>query len=233
MPKKWGVNDKKAEVQDKKKKEKESKRLQEQEQKEKEEWAETDKHVLKKMERKQKEQEKKEAALKRKQEKKDLYEKEMQELAKDAPAPRITQAEASKIKQDIIKETLAKVEPVPPKPVRTSEDSDEEDKLNPVPVNINHIRREEEERAREQGIKVVSASGLTDALAQLAVEEPDRHPEKRMKKAYEEYMDKMMPRVKVEYPGLKRSQYLQMIQKEWKNSPENPMNRPTLAYNEK
>ena len=53
----------------------------------------------------------------------------------------------------------------------------------------------------------------------------DEHPEKRMKAAYKAYEEKMMPEMKLQYPGLKRQQYLYKIFTMWKKSPENPMNQ--------
>lgn len=51
------------------------------------------------------------------------------------------------------------------------------------------------------------------------------HPEKRMKAAYKAYEEKMMPEMKILFPGLKRQQYLDKIFTSWKKSPENPMNQ--------
>lgn len=218
MPKKWGVNDKKQAAREKEKLQKEEKRLKAEEEKERKEWEETDKHALKKLERKQKAAEKKEAEQKRKLEKKELYEKEMKELGKGEKPPKITQYEAEKIKQQVIKETIKKAEP--PKDEWLQE-------------NVNRLKAAEEAKLAAEGVKLVSATGLAEAVEALTIDDPDRHPERRMKKAYEDYVDKMMPKIKAEYPGLKRSQYLNMIQKEWKTAPENPMNGPTIAYNSK
>ena len=229
MPKKWGVNDKKQAARDKEKREKEQKRAQEEEEKEHLEWKETDKHALKKLDRKQKAAEKKEAELKRKQEKKELYEKEMAELTKGMKEPKITQVEAQKIRQKVIDEAMGKEE-TKRKPRKNLDSSDEGE---PIHENLNRVRAEEEEKLASEGIKVVSATGLVNAVKVLAENEPDRHPERRMKKAFEEYSNKMLPKVKAEYPGLKRSQYLNMINKEWKSAPENPMNGNVIAYNAK
>ena len=38
-----------------------------------------------------------------------------------------------------------------------------------------------------------------------------------------------MPEYKVEYPNLKRRQYIEMIQKEFKKSPENPVYKQKMA----
>jgi hypothetical protein len=55
------------------------------------------------------------------------------------------------------------------------------------------------------------------------VDDFDKHPEKRMRNAWNIYFEKELPLFKIAYPNLKRSQYIQMIQKEFKTSPENPV----------
>ncbi len=72
----------------------------------------------------------------------------------------------------------------------------------------------------------VDASGMDAALGALSVAGDDNHPEKRMKALHKAFEEKMMPQMKEEYPGLKRSQYLEKIFAIWKKSPENPMNWP-------
>ena len=39
----------------------------------------------------------------------------------------------------------------------------------------------------------------------------DRHPEKRRKAAFERFKEEMLPKLKEEHPGLKRSQYLERL----------------------
>jgi|AntRauTorckE5430_2_1112549.scaffolds.fasta_scaffold13481_1 hypothetical protein len=74
----------------------------------------------------------------------------------------------------------------------------------------------------------IDASGIDSALANMKVAggSGDDHPEKRMKALHKAYEEQMMPEMKEQYPGLKRSQYLQKIFVLWKKSPENPMNWP-------
>ena len=48
---------------------------------------------------------------------------------------------------------------------------------------------------------------------------------RRMKAAYAAYLDAEMPTVKLERPGLKLSQYKDLIWKSWQKSPSNPMNQ--------
>ena len=48
---------------------------------------------------------------------------------------------------------------------------------------------------------------------------------RRMKAAYAAYLDAEMPRVKLDKPGLKLSQYKDMIWKSWQKSPSNPLHQ--------
>eukprot|EP00831_Metopus_contortus_P000934 TRINITY_DN10337_c0_g2_i1.p3 TRINITY_DN10337_c0_g2~~TRINITY_DN10337_c0_g2_i1.p3 ORF type:complete len:103 (-),score=25.17 TRINITY_DN10337_c0_g2_i1:101-409(-) len=91
------------------------------------------------------------------------------------------------------------------------------------------IRDRRRVHGREKGIELVSASGLEEAIKELTVDGPDRHPEKRMRKAWEDFVEARMGPLKVEFPGMKRSQYLNILQKEWKTSPENPVFKSKAA----
>eukprot|EP00553_Chaetoceros_curvisetus_P008576 CAMPEP_0204614126 /NCGR_PEP_ID=MMETSP0717-20131115/1933_1 /ASSEMBLY_ACC=CAM_ASM_000666 /TAXON_ID=230516 /ORGANISM="Chaetoceros curvisetus" /LENGTH=261 /DNA_ID=CAMNT_0051626723 /DNA_START=50 /DNA_END=835 /DNA_ORIENTATION=+ len=74
----------------------------------------------------------------------------------------------------------------------------------------------------------VAASGMDQALNALSIGggAVDEHPEKRMKALHKAFEERMMPQMKEEYPGLKRSQYIEKIFAMWKKSPDNPMNWP-------
>lgn len=67
---------------------------------------------------------------------------------------------------------------------------------------------------------------------------PDKHPEKRRQAAYMKFEEERLPEMKIEFPGLKLSQYKEKLFKEvrnirnsltfnlqWKKSPLNPMNQ--------
>ena len=60
----------------------------------------------------------------------------------------------------------------------------------------------------------------------------DRHPEKRLKAAYDAYETENLPKLKEQHPSLRLSQLKQLLKKEWMKAPENPFHRPTVAYNE-
>ena len=73
----------------------------------------------------------------------------------------------------------------------------------------------------------VHGTGVDAALSAMSLGggKTDEHPEKRMKAAYKAYEEKMIPEMKIQFPGLKRQQYLDKIFTSWKKSPENPMNQ--------
>lgn len=72
----------------------------------------------------------------------------------------------------------------------------------------------------------IEASNITDALSALSTStsgsNDDPHPEKRQKALHKAYVEKMMPIVKQENPGLRLTQYQERIFEMWKTSPENP-----------
>jgi len=70
---------------------------------------------------------------------------------------------------------------------------------------------------------IVEVSGIENALSALSTDPADdAHPEKRQKALHKAYVDKMMPIVKQDYPGLRLTQYQEKIFDLWKTSPENP-----------
>ncbi|CAK9438169.1 uncharacterized protein LODBEIA_P24530 [Lodderomyces beijingensis] len=87
----------------------------------------------------------------------------------------------------------------------------------------------------------LSASGLDDALAALALTEKnagvsakdiDRHPERRVKAAYNAYEERRLPEIRKENPGLRLQQIKNLVFKEFQKSDENPMNQQgNVAHN--
>jgi len=73
------------------------------------------------------------------------------------------------------------------------------------------------------GVEIIDVTGIEEALTELDLTEFDKHPEKRMRAAWNAYFEKQYPLFKKDYPNMKRSQLIQMIQKEFKKSPENPI----------
>ena len=91
--------------------------------------------------------------------------------------------------------------------------------------------REEILRKEQDSIKSYAARNINDAVDLFKTEHVDRHPERRYKAAYETYKSKRMVELKKENPTLRLSQLQQIIFKEFKKSPENPMNQTHAKYN--
>lgn len=53
----------------------------------------------------------------------------------------------------------------------------------------------------------------------------DKHPEKRLKAAYNAFEEVNLPRLKAENPTLRLTQLKQLLRKEWLKSPQNPLNQ--------
>ena len=87
----------------------------------------------------------------------------------------------------------------------------------------------------------LSASGLDNALAALALtgkdsgvsnKDIDRHPERRVKAAYNAYEERRLPEIRKENPGLRLQQIKNLVFKEFQKLSENPMNQETnVQYN--
>lgn len=98
-------------------------------------------------------------------------------------------------------------------------------------------KREAQEVLTNQ-IPEFSASGIDAAMDLLDLttsknskeDKLDRHPERRVKSAYAVFEERELPRLKEENPGLRLSQFKQMLQKAWKKSPENPLNQAHIAF---
>ncbi|KAF9912088.1 hypothetical protein EC991_001034 [Linnemannia zychae] len=99
-------------------------------------------------------------------------------------------------------------------------------------------------------VKVVeefAASNIDDALDLLTLtsgpasgnapittgkgKDVDRHPERRFKAAFAAYVEREMPILKKEHPGLRQNQMQDMLYKQFQKSPENPFNQTNvIAY---
>ncbi|CAI2379225.1 unnamed protein product [Moneuplotes crassus] len=89
--------------------------------------------------------------------------------------------------------------------------------IDEIPVNMNHVYRDEMIKAQEEGKEYAAASGIDGAIGITNSEEPaDRHPEKRRKALFQEYLYENLPRIREETPGLKKSQYQERLFKEFK-----------------
>jgi len=172
-------------------------------------WADDDKSLAKKQARKDDQERKKQEALLKKKERDELARLEEKEvtskLAKVNPV-KVTQA---KIREENEKRALAA------KKSSTKKPEPETHLTKPIAENINRVVVEGEARTVEGAISVLSISGEPTV---------DKHPEKRLKAAYEDYEKERLPELKQENPNMRLSQLRQMLWKEWQKSPKNPLN---------
>jgi hypothetical protein len=75
----------------------------------------------------------------------------------------------------------------------------------------------------DNGVEIINISGVNEALEELELVDYDKHPEKRMRAAWNSFLDKQMAIYRSAYPSLKRQQLINLMQKEFKKSPENPV----------
>lgn len=183
-------------------------------------WQETDKHVLKKEQRKDDKEKKRLELLERKKETQRLLDEETSKIkgkAKEAvTGGKVTRAQ---IEQTLQNEQL--------KQEQQQQQPKEKSHLEtPLEENINRIIPEEGS---------VEARTIEDAIAVLSTgpEDLDRHPERRMKAAFAAYEEANMPRLKKENPNMRLSQLKQQLKKEWTKAPENPLNQRFSTYNSK
>lgn len=187
-------------------------------------WQETDKHVLKKEQRKDDKEKRRLDLLERKKENQRLLDEENARLKgksqKEAQlGGKVTRAQIEEtLQQEQLLQQQQQQQPLKPK---------EKSHLDtPLEENVNRIIPEEgTEEART----------IEDAIAVLSTgpEELDRHPERRMKAAFASYEEANMPRLKKENPNMRLSQLKQQLKKEWMKAPENPLNQRFATFNSK
>ncbi|XP_008404989.1 coiled-coil domain-containing protein 124 [Poecilia reticulata] len=182
-------------------------------------WQETDKHVLKKEQRKDDKEKKRLELLERKKENQRLLDEENARIKgkaqrEAAAGGKVTRAQI----QDILQNEEQQELEMKPK---------EKSHLDtPLEENINRVIAEEgsvEARTIEEAISVLSTGP----------EDLDRHPERRMKAAFTAFEEANMSRLKMENPNMRLSQLKQQLKKEWAKSPENPLNQRFASYNSK
>ncbi|KAJ0032567.1 hypothetical protein NQD34_002648 [Periophthalmus magnuspinnatus] len=182
-------------------------------------WQETDKHVLKKEQRKDDKEKKRLELLERKKENQRLLD---EEFSKIKGKPTKEPGTGGKVTRAQIEQTLQNEQQK-----QQQEQPKEKTHLEtPLEENVNRIIPEEGS---------VEARTIEDAIAVLSTgpEDLDRHPERRMKAAFAAYEEINMPRLKQENPNMRLSQLKQQLKKEWTKAPENPLNQQFATFNSK
>lgn len=185
-------------------------------------WQETDKHVLKKEQRKDDKEKRRMDLLERKKENQRLLDEENARLKGKAQREA---AAAGKVTRAQIEETLQ------------NEQEQQQQQQQFKPKEKSHLDTPLEENVNriipEEGTE--EARTIEDAIAVLSTgpEDLDRHPERRMKAAFASYEEANMPRLKMENPNMRLSQLKQQLKKEWMKAPENPLNQRFATFNSK
>ncbi|XP_035509183.1 coiled-coil domain-containing protein 124 [Morone saxatilis] len=184
-------------------------------------WQETDKHVLKKEQRKDDKEKKRLELLERKKENQRLLDEESARIKgraqkEAASGGKVTRAQI----EDVLQNEKMQQEQQELKPKEKSHLE------TPLEENVNRIIPEE---------GTIEARTIEDAIAVLSTgpEDVDHHPERRMKAAFAAYEEVNMPRLKKENPNMRLSQLKQQLKKEWMKAPENPLNQRFATYNTK
>ncbi|KAJ8953206.1 hypothetical protein NQ314_007391 [Rhamnusium bicolor] len=185
MPKKFATENTKAvAARERKKQAKDEATVKKQKEIDEAYWKDNDKQIQKKQQKKEAEEKKRQEALLRKAEAKALLEKEMDEVSKKSfkppPPSKITRAQIS-----------ARV--VTEHKVKEKEEKKIETHLDvPLVENINRLQIEgEEARNIDEAISILSSKP----------EDIDKHPEKRMKAAYNAFEERRLKELKLEHPS--------------------------------
>jgi len=220
MPKKFGTNTKKEEARERKKQKKKEEKERAEKEAEDEYWREKDPKILEKQaEKKRKEKEKQEKQKEKQRLKEELKKEEEEALAKkkknQVSGP--TKRQIQEYEEERINKLLKEKEE---EEKEKNKDQHEDLNMDEEFVNDNYAKLN---KKTDKGIGIIEATGIESALQEISLEEYDKHPEKRMRQAWDEFFEKKLPSYKEQYPNLKRQQYINMIQKEFKTSPDNPV----------
>ena len=218
MPKKFGTNTKKEEARERKKQKKKDEKEKAEREAEDEYWREKDPKILEKQREKKRKEKEKEEKQKEKQRLKEELKKEEEEILSKKKTNQVsapTRKQIQEYEQERIEQLKKEKEEEEKKKTQTEEINLDEEFVN---ENYNKLNKK-----TESGIGIIEASGIENALQEISLEEYDKHPEKRMRAAWNAFFEKQLPIYKENYPNLKRQQYINMIQKEFKTSPDNPV----------
>lgn len=210
MPKKFkGENSKATEARARKSQQRDEEKQRKEKEIEDAYWKDDDKHVMRKQQRKDEKEQKRLEQLERKKELQKLHDDEMSDL-KSAPGS----SSSSKLTRAMI--TQRQEEERRAAAAAAKKEQERVHHEIPLEENVNRLIPVEGQ-----------ARNVEDAISVLSVKEAevDRHPEKRMKAAYNKFEEENLPRLKQENPNLRLSQLKQMIRKDWMKSPDNPLNQ--------
>jgi len=230
MPKKFvGENSKAAAAKARKNEKADAEKAKKEKEIEDAKWKDDDKSLAKKQARKDDAERKRQEALQKKKERDELIsaeDAEVQSVAAKKSGGSTAKITRAQIRAETEKrEAAARGAALAAAAAAGQTKAKVENNLEePIPENLNRVEPE-----------AVTASNVEDAIAALSVKEEavDKHPEKRMKAAYEAFEKERLPQLKAENVNLRLSQLKQILRKEWMKSPENPLNQRLAAMRNK
>jgi len=80
-------------------------------------------------------------------------------------------------------------------------------------------------------VDVVTAKMDKASVGNQAATTVEKHPERRFKAAFNAYVDRELPIIRAEQPGLRLQQYKDLLFKQFQKAPDNPFNQTTVEYN--
>ncbi|CAJ0578371.1 unnamed protein product, partial [Mesorhabditis spiculigera] len=176
-------------------------------------WADDDKQVLKKQQRKEEDEKKRLEQLKRKEENRQAYEEDM---ANATVKPNVAVKKSEKVTRA---QLAARAEAM----LRAAEEEKRAKDMEARRLaEIDHLQENVNRLELDESV----ARNVEEAIAVLGDNEPDpeKHPEKRLRAAYQKYEEVRLPELKKENPTYRMTQLKQVLWKEWKKSPQNPLN---------
>ena len=219
MPKKFGINDKSAASRDRNNQRKERVAQEKAQAIENANWKETDKHEIKKAERIAQREAKELERLAREAEKSALRRAEENALSSSSAPKKVTHFEL----QRDLERTSSRNRMAHSSSQNFISPDEHASTLMSHSTCATNATIADDAQVIASGFDTVS-----DALSGLSAQ-PDRHPERRMKAAFLQYQSTHLPKLKRDIPGLRLSQYKQMLWDKWLKSPENPIVRAHLT----
>ena len=227
MPKKnssWGTNTKAEEANERKAEKKRVEKETKEKQKSDAEWKDDNKLDQRKKDRKDTAEQKKLDAVARKEEARRLLAEEESGTSTKSKAgggggkgSKVTLSEIEKIKELEKKKAEARRIAKQKEKARITEAPElEAENPNRAMAAMLEAEGAVEARCLEDALSVLNTGGAGGG--------EDKHPEKRMKAAYQEFEARELPLLKQEYPKLRLSQLKEMLWKQWQKHPDNPLN---------
>jgi len=182
-------------------------------------WADDDKGLAKKNQRKEEKDKKAAEALAKRQELKRMEEEEKASLTckGDMPPAKVSQYQIQLEREKKEAAALAMARGVPL-----------DRRVTNAPTLVENLNRHE-----DADVEVVTASGLDNIMSGLgfgasptAAPPSAGGPKVSMAAAYKAFEEQRMPSLKKEFPNMKLSQLKQKLRKEWQRCPSNPLNMP-------